>query len=636
MPPFLRVPVLPGGHSGPRTQDPNLQSAFPNRMTRTEPTRLRIRHTLRLGRAIRLVWQTARGWTAANAFLLAVQGFLPLLSLVLTKLMIDSVVSGIAAPDKTAAFGRVAALLAWTGLVALASALVRSASDLISENQAMIVTDRISDILHEKSVEIDLAYYENPKYFDTLHRAQQEAPSRPTHIVNGLAQVGMNGLSLAAMAGLLVTLHWLVAIILFIAVVPGIFVRMRYSGKLYRWQREKTQTERKSWYYHWMLTGDQHAKEIRLFDLGGLFRERFRGLRRILRGEKMGLSRRRSIADLIAQIGSTAAIYGSYAFIAFRTVRGDITIGDLFMYFQAFQRGQGYLQQLLSGLAGLYEDNLFLSNFYEFMDIRPGIRPPSNPRSFPKPIQTGIRFDHVAFGYPGGGRKVFSDLSLSIGPGEHVALVGNNGAGKTTLIKLLCRLYDPDQGDILLDGAPLREYDPAALRREISVILQDYSRYHASARENIWFGDVRIARDDGRIREAAARAGADSVLDGLPKGIDTLLGKWFEEGEELSIGEWQKLALARAFLRSAQILVLDEPTSSLDAKSEYEVFHRFRELAKGRTAILISHRFSTVRMADRIMVIEKGSVLENGSHEELIRKSGKYAQMFEAQARNYR
>ncbi|MDM7926873.1 MAG: ABC transporter ATP-binding protein [bacterium] len=605
-------------------------------MTRTEPTRLRIRRTLRLGRAIRLVWQTARGWTAANALLLAVQGFLPLLTLYLTKLMIDSVVAGTTAPDKSAAFGRVASLLAWTGLVALASALVRSASDLISENQAMIVTDRISDILHEKSVEIDLAYYENPKYFDTLHRAQQEAPSRPTHIVNGLAQVGMNGLSLAAMAGLLVTLHWLVAMVLFIAVVPGIFVRMRYSGKLYRWQREKTQTERKSWYYHWMLTGDQHAKEIRLFDLGGLFRERFRGLRRILRGEKMGLSRRRAIADLIAQIGSTAAIYGSYAFITFRTVRGDITIGDLFMYFQAFQRGQGYLQQLLAGMAGLYEDNLFLSNFYEFLDIRPGIRPPSNPRSFPKPIQTGIRFDHVAFSYPGGGRKVFSDLSLSIGPGEHVALVGNNGAGKTTLIKLLCRLYDPDQGDILLDGAPLREYDPAALRREISVILQDYSRYHASARENIWFGDVAIARDDGRILEAAARAGADSVLDGLPKGIDTLLGKWFEEGEELSIGEWQKLALARAFLRSAQILVLDEPTSSLDAKSEYEVFRRFRELAKGRTALLISHRFSTVRMADRIMVIEKGSILENGSHEELIRKAGTYAQMFEAQARNYR
>lgn len=605
-------------------------------MTRTEPTRFRIRHTLRLGRAIRLVWQTARGWTVANAFLLAVQGFLPLLSLYLTKLMIDSVAAGIAAPDKSAAFGRVAAILAWTGLVALASALVRSASDLISENQAMIVTDRISDILHEKSVEIDLAYYENPKYFDTLHRAQQEAPSRPTHIVNSLAQVGMNGLSLAAMAGLLVTLHWLVAIILFIAVVPGIYVRMRYSGKLYRWQREKTQTERKSWYYHWMLTGDQHAKEIRLFDLGGLFRERFRGLRRILRGEKIGLSTRRSIADLIAQICATAAIYGSYAFIAFRTVRGEITIGDLFMYFQAFQRGQGYLQQLLAGMAGLYEDNLFLSNFYEFLDIRPGIRPPSAPRPFPKPLRTGIRFDHVAFAYPGGGRKVFSDLSLSIGPGEHVALVGNNGAGKTTLIKLLCRLYDPDQGDILLDGAPLREYDPAVLRREISVILQDYSRYHASARENIWFGDVRIPRDDGRIREAAARAGADSVLDGLPRGIDTLLGKWFEEGEELSIGEWQKLALARAFLRAAQILVLDEPTSSLDAKSEYEVFNRFRELAKGRTAILISHRFSTVRMADRIMVIEKGSVLENGSHEELIRKAGKYAQMFEAQARNYR
>ncbi len=605
-------------------------------MTRNRHTRSRIRYTLRLGRALALVWRIARGWTAANAFLLSVQGLLPLLSLYLTKLMIDSVVAGIAASDKSAAFGRVAALLAWTGLVALASALIRSASDLIAENQAMIVTDRISDILHEKSVEIDLAYYENPKYFDTLHRAQQEAPSRPTHIVNGLAQVGMNGLSLAAMAGLLVTLHWAVAAVLFLAVTPGIIVRMRFSRILFRWQREHTHAERKAWYHHWMLTGDQHAKEIRLFGLGDLFRVRFRGLRGILRRERLALSARRSLSDFLAQVGATAAIYGSYAFIAFRAVQGSITVGDLFMYFQAFQRGQGHLQQLLSGLAGLYEDNLFLSNFYEFLDIRPRIRPPSRPRPFPEPIRTGIRFDRVSFGYPGGRRKVFSGLSLSVGAGEHVALVGNNGAGKTTLVKLLCRLYDPDQGRITIDGIPLREFDPDGLRRQISVILQDYARYHASAGENIWFGDVRARKDDDRLRAAAAEAGADRTLETLPRGLDTMLGKWFENGEELSVGEWQKMALARAFFKSGQILVLDEPTSSLDAKSETEVFQRFRKLARNRTAFLISHRFSTVRMADRIVVIENGSVLENGSHDELIRRGGKYARMFETQARNYK
>jgi ATP-binding cassette subfamily B protein len=596
----------------------------------------RIRYSLRLGRALGLVWKSARGWTIAGIPLLAAQGLLPLLSLYLMKLMIDSVTAGISTPDKAEAFARVAVLLAWTGLVALASALFRSGSDLIAENQSMIVTDRISDILHEKSVDIDLEYYENSNYFDTLHRAQQEAPSRPTRIVNGLTQVGMNGLSLMAMAGLLVTLHWLVAIVLFVAVAPGIFVRMRYSGKLYRWQKEHTQTERKAWYHHWMLTGDQHAKEIRLFELGDLFRERFRDLRRILRREKMGLSVRRSVADLLAQCGATAAIYGSYAFIAYQAVRGAITIGDLFMYFQAFQRGQGYLQQLLAGLAGLYEDNLFLSNLYEFMDIRPRIRAPADPRPFPKPIRTGIRIDCVTFSYPGGRRRVFSDLSLSVGAGEHVALVGNNGAGKTTLIKLLCRLYDPDQGEITLDDVPLRDYDPAAMRREISVILQDYARYHATAGENIWFGDVRVPKDESRIRAAAVMAGADGMLDGLPRGLDTMLGKWFEDGQELSVGEWQKMALARAFLRSGQILVLDEPTSSLDARSESDVFSRFHELARGRTAILVSHRFSTVRMADRIIVIENGSVLENGSHEDLIRKGGKYAQMFEAQARNYK
>jgi ATP-binding cassette subfamily B protein len=306
------------------------------------------------------------------------------------------------------------------------------------------------------------------------------------------------------------------------------------------------------------------------------------------------------------------------------------------MYYQAFQRGQGYLRDILGGLANLYEDSLFLANLYEFLDLRSRVAEPSAPRPLPKPMQRGIAFEHVGFAYAGAAQPVLDDITLTIRPGEHIALVGANGAGKTTLVKLLCRLYDPTAGRITLDGIDLREFRTAALRREISVIFQDYARYHLTVRENIWLGNIALTSDDGAILDAAAAAGADTVIGKLPQGYETQLGKWFDAGQELSIGEWQKIALARAFVRDAQILVLDEPTSALDAAAEYEVFQMFRALAAGRTTLLISHRFSTVRMADRIFVLADGKIVEAGSHEELLRRGGEYARMFELQASNYR
>jgi ATP-binding cassette subfamily B protein len=583
-----------------------------------------------------LVWENTRGWTIAGSALMIVQGILPMVSLYLMKLMIDAVHIGIGTPHVSVEFGRVALLIGLAGAAALITSLCGSISGLISEAQSQVITDRVSDMLHAKSIEIDLEFYENPQYFDTLHRAQQEAPSRPTRIVNGLVQVGQNSISLLAMAGLLLRFHWGVTVLLFAAVIPGILVRLKYSGNLYLWQRRQTPAERQSWYYHWMLTGDAHAKEIRLFDLGNLFSGRFRELRKRLMREKIEIAKKRSAAELAAQASAIVAIYGSYAFIAFRTVHGVISLGDMVMYTQAFQRGQVFLKQLLTGLAGLYEDNLFLSNFFEFLDLRTKIVSPFHPKPVPQPMKTGIVFDHVGFHYPGGSRKTLEDISLCIRPGEHVALVGENGAGKTTLIKLLCRLYDPVEGSMTLDGVDLRQFDPTALRREISVVLQDYARYHVTARENIWFGDITLPHEDRQIIDAAMQSGADKVITGLPQGYKTILGKWFEKGEELSIGEWQKVALARAFLRNSQIIVLDEPTSSLDAGAEYEVFQKFRQLAKGRTAILISHRFSTVRMADRIFVLEGGKIIDSGTHDELVERGGIYARLFESQARNYR
>ncbi len=595
-----------------------------------------MRHALRLDRAVRFVWEAGPGWTIASLALVVIQGVLPLLTLYLMKLIVDAVTFALTAPDRAAAFNHVALLIAAAAGAALLNALVGSISGLVRQAQSLTVTDHMYDILHAKSVAVDLEYYENPKYFDTLHRAQQEGPHRPTQIVNGLMELGRSSISLLAMVGLLLHFHWAVAVILFAAAVPGVLVRLRYSRIMYRWQRERTPRNRKASYFNWILTGDAHAKEIRLFDLGNLFKDRFRDLRKELRGESLHISRKRSVADLLAQTGAMIPVFGSFGFIAYRTVQGSITLGDMVMYFQAVQRGLGFLRGVLGGLAGLYEQNLFLSNLFEFLDLKPKVREPTHPLPVPHPMREGVVFDHVIFNYPTGKRKVLKDISITIEPGEVVALVGENGSGKTTLIKLLCRLYDPLEGRITYDGVGLNRFETTALRKEISVIFQDYARYHLTARENIWLGNIGLRTGDKKITAAAQQAGVDELIAGLPDGYESILGRWFEEGEELSIGEWQKVALARAFLRDAQIIVLDEPTSSMDAKSEYEVFKGFRRLLEGRAAILISHRFSTVRMADRIFVFEDGRITESGTHKELIQLNGKYAHLFEKQAQYYR
>jgi ATP-binding cassette subfamily B protein len=596
----------------------------------------KVQSIVQLQRALHFVWQSAKGWTVASGILVVVQGVLPLLPLYLMKLVVDATTAGLATPDKGAVFRQVLLLVALMGAATLAIALCNSISGLVGEAQSLAVTDHMNDVLHAKSVDVDLEYYESSRYHDTLHRAQQEAPYRPTRLVNGLVQVGRNGISLLALTGLLFLFHWFVAVIVFLAVLPGVAVRLGYAGVIYRWQRQQTSTERQAGYLNRMLTGSSHAKEIRLYDLGPLLMCRFRDLRRKLRGERLGIATRRSIAEFGAQTGATVAIYGSLAFVSYQTVQGTNTLGDLVMCYQALQRGQGFLQGLLGGLAGLYEDNLFLSNLYEFLDLKRRIVEPDPAFPVPRPIQTGIVVDHVSFNYPTSGRKVLEDVSLVIRPGEVVALVGENGSGKTTLVKLLCRLYEPTGGTITLDGMDLCRFETAALRREVSVLFQDYVQYHLTARENIWFGNIDLPPDHKRVVAAARDAGVDDVICRLPKGYETILGKQFDEGEELSIGEWQKVALSRTFLSDAQIIVLDEPTSSMDAKTEQAVFQNFRKLASGRTAILISHRFSTVRMADSIYVLQNGRIIEGGTHDELIRRGGTYAHLFEIQARQYR
>lgn len=592
-----------------------------------------IQRALQLRTAVNIVWQSGRLWAITNVGLLIVQGILPLASLYLLKLVLDEVTEQLDAVGSGANFEQVLVLIGLAGLVALIGGVANTLSRLANDAQGEAVSDHVHRILHAKSVEIDLEYYEKAEYYNKLHRAQSEALYRPVEIVNGLMQVGQNGISLIAMAWLLISLHWAAALVLLAAAIPGVFIRLRYSRILFRWRRNSTAAERQAEYYDWMLVDGEHAKEIRLFNLGELFIERFAKQREKLRQERLTILKRWSIAELITQLSGTVAIFGTYAFLAFRTIQGTITLGDMVMYYQAFQRGQSFLVGLLRNLANLYEDSLFLTYLNEFLDLEPIILPPPNPKPLPRSMH--LEFHDVSFRYQPSSREALSHINLTIRPGEMIALVGENGAGKTTLIKLLCRLYDPTKGQITINGIDLRAFDPVDLRREISVILQDYQHYNVTARENIWFGDIDLSPGSDRISDVAQKSGAHVVVEELPQGYETVLGKVFEDGEELSIGQWQMIALARAFLRDSQLIVFDEPTSALDAMAEHEVISRFRELIGNRSALLISHRLSTVKMADRIYVLENQTVAEHGTHDELILQNGIYARLFATQATPY-
>jgi ATP-binding cassette subfamily B protein len=600
-----------------------------------EAQAVNVKSALHLGRTLKLVCRTAPGWTVAQVVLALVQGLLPLVSIYLTFRIVNGAVAGASAADKNAAFRQVAYLIVWAAVVGLAIVLARSITTLVSEAQAQVVTDHVSDMIHAKSIAVDLEFYENSRYYDVLHRAVQEAPYRPTKVVTDLVAVGQSAVTVVGIVGLLFAFSWIVGAIVIAAAVPAALVRVRFSGRMYRWQRQTTIADRRSWYYHWLLTDGTRAKEVRLFALGELFRDWFRDIRRVLRGERLRITVWRSAADLGAGAVATLAVFGTFAYIVYETVQGVISVGVVAAYFQAVQTGLSAFQSLLGGLAGLYEDNLFLTYLYEFLALEPKVLEPARPRPVPRPMREGIRFEEVSFHYPDTPRTALQSVSLTVRPGEVAALVGPNGSGKTTLVKLLCRLYDPGAGRISVDGIDLREVSATELRKSISVIFQDYSQYQMSARTNIWVGNVELDPQDGAIEAAARDSGAHEVIEALGSGYETTLGKWFEDGEELSIGEWQKVALARAFVRDAQILVLDEPTSALDPNAEWRVFEHIRGLAQGKAVILISHRFSTVRMADRIHILDRGRVIESGTHEELMELGGTYAGMYEVQARAY-
>ena len=554
--------------------------------------------------------------------------------LYLMKRLIDTLTLGVsgATPET------LQAALLWIGLIGLVSLLgdgCSALSKLTQTVQTEAVSDRVHSLLHTKSIQVDLQYYENTDYYNTLHRAQEQATYRPQMVLASLLQVGQSGLSLLGILALLTSLNWMVPLLLSIATIPGILMRVRYTGKAYGRVSSWTESERQSNYFHTLLTTEPHAKEIRLFNLGSLFSQWFQTLRTKIRREKIHLATQQSRIDLITNGSATLAVCVACGITAHQTIQGAITLGGFVMYYQAFGRGQGFLRELLSNLIGLYENSLFLQDFYQFLDLKPTIVEPEDPKPLSPGWETGIRLENVSFNYAHSQRSVLKNINLTIEPGEVVAIVGANGAGKTTLIKLLCRLYQPTRGTITLDGVDLGDYSLTELRRQISVLFQDYIHYQLTVKENIWLGDIEVEPNSDRIWAAAHKAGANPTIDRLPHGLDTRLGNWFEQGEELSIGQWQKIALARTFLRDARLVILDEPTSALDPQAEAEVFARFRQLVRGRTAIIISHRLSTIKMVDRILVLSDGQLAESGSHEQLMQQQGLYAQLFTTQAQHY-
>jgi ATP-binding cassette subfamily B protein len=486
-----------------------------------------------------------------------------------------------------------------------------------------------------KALTLDLQYFEDSNFYDQLQNARREADTRALGIINGAFMVVQNIITLASFAALLVVFNPWITLLLFGATVPAFIAQGRFSRLYFRLLTWRAPEFRRMNYIEHVLTVDSSVKEVKLFGLGEPLLARYSETFWQFFHEDYALARRRSLISLGWGLLAQLSYYIAYAWIIFVAVSGRITLGGMTLYLSLFRQSQGTVQGLFDNINRLYENGLFMDNLFGFLALTPLMQQQPGVGSF-RNVSQGLEFRNVSFRYPGRSDWALQNINLSIPPGQKVALVGPNGAGKTTLIKLLTRLYDPTEGEIYLNGRDLREYDPDELHRKIGVIFQDFVRYQLSVRENIGFGQIESLDDNERVAYAAERGGADDVVAELPKGMDTMLGRWFEDGHELSGGQWQKVAISRAFMRDSEVLVLDEPTAALDAEREYEIFRRFRDLTEGKIAVLISHRFSTVRMADRIVVIEHGTITEHGTHAELLDHGGTYARLFELQAEGYR
>ncbi len=564
-------------------------------------------------------------------------GLLPAAISYISKLIVDAVVFASQVSSHNNSFVNINPSLFYVGLEAIAVILLAGSQRGITICQSLLralMGQRVNVLILEKALTLDLRQFEDSEFYDKLTNARREASVRPLSLVNRTFGLVQNALSLITYGILLVNFSGWAVVVLILAAMPVFIAETKFAGEAFRLFSWRASETRQQHYLENLLAREDFVTEIKLYQLGEMLLGRYRNLFNQLYGEDRDLTLRRGLWGYLLSLVSTGAFYLAYAWIVLETVLGKISLGDMTMYLTVFRQGQSTFSNALTSIGGMYEDNLYLSNLYDFLEEEV-------PKSWGKATiglnsQDGIRFENVSFTYPGSSKPALRNISLHLKPREKLAIVGENGSGKTTLIKLLTRLYTPDSGRILLDGLDLQEWDVDVLRRRVGVIFQNFVRYQFTVGENIGVGDVEHLENKTRWRTAAEKGMSQSFIDQLPQNFQTQLGRWFKGGQELSGGQWQKIALSRAFMRSqADILVLDEPTSAIDAQAEFEIFNHFRTVTKNQMVLLISHRFSTVRMADKILVIENGEVIEQGTHEDLLKLGGRYAKLFLLQAAGY-
>src|SRR6266566_4978443 len=611
--------------------------------------------TAALPQVLRLVWEASRPTTIGLFATTAIAGIIPTISVGITLMLTNAVVAGISInafhlPDRVAfstlgvpwlpgptltAVQMIVLLAALQFAVFVISALLNTLRNITQQLLQNSVSMRIQLMVMEKAASLDLPFYEDPASYDLLRRAQNDSINRPVLMIATAFGLLQTLLTLGTMIALLFGVSWILAVVVLISPIPAFIADTRYGWRGYNIARWGSRLLRRMQYMVSLVTTDSFAKEVKLFGLGQYFIERYRLIANAFYDSQKSQLVRRYMTGFVLGNLSTIVTSITYLYIALQAIAGRMSLGSLTAYTQAAVQVQNSIQSVLSGFSGMYEHNLYLNNLVELMARQPSMPVAAEPKPVPQPLRGEIRFEHVSFAYPGAEKNALTDLTFTVTAGETLAVVGRNGAGKTTLFKLICRLYDPNEGRILIDGVDIRDFDPNELRAQIGAMFQDYVTYQATAAENIGLGNVPDINDRERIELAGQQGGAQELIAGLPAGYDTALGKWFDQGVNLSGGEWQKVALSRAFMRDAKILLLDEPTSALDAQAEYDLFERLRSLTRGRTAVYISHRFSTVRRADRIVFLEHGRLVEEGTHAELMKLNVRYARLFRMQASAY-
>ncbi len=579
----------------------------------------------------RLIWQASRGCSIVWLLIHVVLGCVPLAQIALVKWLVDSVSRGLREGMNSPAMKQALLYGGLMACIALLSEILQSLLEWVKALQAEKIRDYISALVHRKSVEVDLEFYESPEYFDSLYRARDDAQNRPLNLLDHLGNVIQTGITLTLFAAIVATYGpWMLAAIL-VSMAPAVFIVLRYNRLTHEWWEDTTVQRRWADYYDQRFTSPAAAPEMRLFNLGDYFHHEYQAIRDQLRKDRLGMIRNQTMARLGSTVATLAIVGASIGWVGWRVVHGAATLGDLALCYQAFLGGQGLMRMCTASLGHVYNDALFLGTFFQFLATKPKICDPEHPVPAPTQLWNGVRFRDVTFRYPGSNAVALRHLNLFIPAGRVVAVVGKNGAGKSTLVKLLSRFYDPEEGSIELDGIDLRAMDIQDLRNSVSILFQTPPGYDASVKDNIRYGDLAGTCGDSPIIEAARNAGAEEFIERLPNGYDSLLGKSFENGNELSAGQWQRIAMARAFLRRSPLVLLDEPTSFMDPWAEHDWFERLRGLCAGRTAVIITHRFSIAMRADLIHLMDEGEVLESGTHPELVARNGLYAESWKLQ-----